>query len=131
MRADLRNFQSAQEIYYRDGHYVYADDFAALQLTESVGVTIEIAADSAGFAASATHARMAERCAVFVGGPGYAVEPAEEEGVVACDPLQVEPAVGIDTYVGAGLVGGYLLSFGLAFLVLGGMRRHDGRRERV
>ena len=87
MKADLRNLQSAQELYYSDpaNAYQYAaaigdlDDFA-----ESSGVTVAVgAADAEGWNATATHSGTTETCDVYVGeaaSPGISTSP----GVVTC-----------------------------------------------
>lgn len=85
MSSDLRNLQSAQEIYYGDGHYTYAPALAALGLTESRGVHVTITGYGVdGHGATATHDELpGVTCAVYVG-EAYRVEPATESGVVAC-----------------------------------------------
>lgn len=87
MKADLRNLQSAQELFYSDpaNAYTYAgaigdlDDFA-----ESSGVTVTIESnDAEGWSASATHSGTTETCDVYVGeaaSPGISTVP----GVVTC-----------------------------------------------
>lgn len=86
MRSDLRNLQTAQEIYYGDENYTYAGDLRTLQFIESEGVTIGVVSyDTAGFGATATHVALPEaRCSVYVGAD-HAVGPATEPGVVTCD----------------------------------------------
>ena len=91
MKSDLKNLQSAQEIYYSDGSYEYSDDAAALDFTESNGsnVTIAVGADNTQWYATATHDALnaaTQKCGVFVNydaAPGGA-SPATEPGVVTC-----------------------------------------------
>jgi len=87
MKADLRNLQSAQELFYSDpaNAYTYAgattdlDDFA-----ESSGVDVTIESnDAEGWSASAIHSGTSETCDVYVGeaaSPGISTSP----GVVTC-----------------------------------------------
>ena len=85
-KSDLRNLQSAQEIYYGDGNYTYADGLGVLQLSESEGVHVGIASrGSDGFGATATHNGLpGKKCSVYVG-DAHAVGPAAEPGVVTCN----------------------------------------------
>lgn len=87
-KSDLRNLQSAQEIYYGDGQYTYAATLAQLQLTQSEGVHVAINNRGAdGFGATATHNGLpGKQCGVFVG-DNYSGDgaPAAEPGVVTCN----------------------------------------------
>jgi prepilin-type N-terminal cleavage/methylation domain-containing protein len=87
MKADLRNLQSAQELYYSDpaNAYEYAaaigdlDDFA-----ESSGVEVTIEENSTeGWSASATHSGTTETCDVYVGEAAPTTN-ATSPGVVTC-----------------------------------------------
>jgi len=86
MKSDLRNVQSAQEIYYSStaGNYNYAATLALLELAESSGVTLAIATTADGWTATASHQGLAanQTCAVYVG--STAAAPATEPGVVTC-----------------------------------------------
>lgn len=90
MKSDLRNLQSAQEIYYSDpaNAYEYAAALGDLaDFAESSGVTVTVTAGGAdGWSATAIHAGIpGETCAVYVGDAGYQTDPATEPGVVTCD----------------------------------------------
>lgn len=86
MKSDLRNVQSAQEIYYSSaaGNYTYAGTLAALELSASSGVTLTVATTADGWTATAAHAGLQanQTCAVYVG--SSAAAPATEPGVVTC-----------------------------------------------
>lgn len=86
---DLRNLQSAQEIYWGDGHRTYSDDLEELQLPTTDGVRITVTSrDSLGFGAVGTRDRLPEMtCAIYVG-EEHQTEPATEPGVVTCDPVR-------------------------------------------
>lgn len=100
MKADLRNLQAQQEIFYNSVdasasppqlRYTYASsvDDPALGFTPSDGVKIEIqeGANSQGWAAIATHVGFGnsidKSCAVFVGG-ATPVAPATTPDLVTC-----------------------------------------------
>jgi type IV pilus assembly protein PilA len=87
MKADLRNLQSAQELYYSDpaNAYTYAGTLAALDdYAASTGVTVVPgAADAEGWSATASHSGTTETCAVYVGNAAP-VAPATAPGVVTC-----------------------------------------------
>jgi prepilin-type N-terminal cleavage/methylation domain-containing protein len=98
MKADLRNLQTQQEIFYsgvdvatKEVRYKYAADAtdADLAFAESQGVEVEITkGDENGWTATAKHKSFgAEKdtrfCAVFVG-DGYDLAPADVAGVVTC-----------------------------------------------
>ena len=87
MKADLRNLQSAQELYYSDpaNAYTYAGAIADLDdFAQSSGVTITPGpADAEGWSATAVHSGTTETCDVYVGeaaSPGLSTSP----GVVTC-----------------------------------------------
>lgn len=87
MKSDLRNVQSAQEIFYSSaaGNYTYAGTLAELELSPSSGVTITLNTTADGWTATATHAGLdaaTQNCAVYVG--SNPVAPATEPGVVTC-----------------------------------------------
>ncbi len=89
MKSDLKNLQSAQEIYYSApaNNYTYAPDQTTLGFAASSGVTLTLSSvGTTGWAAQATHAALdaaSQNCDVYVGGAtsaGLATVP----GVVTC-----------------------------------------------
>lgn len=88
MKADLKNLQTQQELFYADNSYQYTSDQVALEFTVSDGVTVLIAGvGSTGWSATAAHAALgaATTCGVFVGSatsPDATAIP--NPGVVAC-----------------------------------------------
>ena len=75
MQSDLRNLQTAQEMYYNDGNYDYVDatlnpgvEDDNLEFTTSDGVTIEIATstDPDSYTATATHEATAVECTMQI-----------------------------------------------------------------
>jgi type IV pilus assembly protein PilA len=99
MKSDLRNLQSAQEMYYASptGNYNYlqngsatsAASLAALDnFTASQGVTVTLGANGTtaeGWIATATHSALpGASCEVYVG-PVNASSVAPGPGVVACE----------------------------------------------
>jgi type IV pilus assembly protein PilA len=68
MKLDLRNLASQQEIYYADA-YAYTTVTTDLSFTSSAGVTVDLAATSSGWSASATHAALGtgEGCVIYYG----------------------------------------------------------------
>lgn len=85
MKSDLRNMQSAQEIYFSD-NFSYAGTLAALGFAASDGVTVTFGgANATGWAASAAHSGTTQGCAVFVG-DATPVSPstASDQGKVVC-----------------------------------------------
>ncbi len=92
MKSDLKNLQSAQEIYYSSpgSNYTYASTLGLLGYTASKGVNITIgAATNTGWGATAIHQALAsgtQSCGVFVGDSAAMANgtPATAPGVVAC-----------------------------------------------
>ena len=92
MKSDLKNLQSAQEIYYSSpgNNYTYASTLAQLGYTASNGVTVTIGASTnTGWGATSIHAALAsgtQSCGVFVGDSAAMANatPATAPGVVAC-----------------------------------------------
>jgi len=100
MKADLRNLQAQQEVYYSGvdasatpphPRFTYATsvDDAALGFTASPGVKVEITAgaNSQGWSATATHAAFnysADRSCVVYVGAATPLEPATVPDVVVC-----------------------------------------------
>jgi type IV pilus assembly protein PilA len=93
MKSDLRNVQTAQEIYYSSSasNYTYAAGtatnpavIAPLDFSPSSGVTITVALTADGWTATTSHAALeaAQICAVYVG--STAIAPASTPGVVTC-----------------------------------------------
>ena len=87
MMSDLRNLNSAQEIYYSNpaSNYTYSTTLPA-DFTPSQGVTVGIVGAAAtGWAATAAHSAITDgrQCAIFFGSAA-AVAPATTAGVVAC-----------------------------------------------
>ena len=89
MMSDLRNLNSAQEIYYSNpsSNYTYAASLASLtDFQPSQGVTVGIAASgSTGWSATAAHNAITDGrlCAIYFGSAA-ALAPASTPGVVAC-----------------------------------------------
>ncbi len=88
MKSDLKNLQSAEEIYYSSsqGNYHYTTSLTGLGFTPSSGVTVAVATGTAtGWSATASHAALAstQNCGVFVGDTVTA-GPATQPGVVTC-----------------------------------------------
>ena len=90
MKSDLKNLASQQEIYYADA-YAYTNLTTDLAFTMSTGVTVNIAATSSGWDATATHQALgtSEGCALYYGTvaspPTSPVAPSQP-GEVACTP---------------------------------------------
>jgi prepilin-type N-terminal cleavage/methylation domain-containing protein len=87
MKSDLRNLQSAQELYYSTNAYTYAAATTDLgtDWSPSEGVNVSLSQAGDGWTATATHNNATGwTCAVFVNtdtGPS----PATTEGAVACN----------------------------------------------
>lgn len=88
MKSDLRNLQTAQEIYYSSAAsgYQYASTVADLDFKESDGVNITIKnVTSTGYSATATHDALdsaTQTCTVYV---GSAAEDANKTpGAIEC-----------------------------------------------
>ena len=84
MKSDLRNLFTIEEAYFYD-NATYTSDQAALNYTESTGVTATIAITAGppvGFSATAFHTGTPETCAIYV--TTAAVAPATSEGVPKC-----------------------------------------------
>jgi type IV pilus assembly protein PilA len=87
MMSDLRNLNSAQEIYYSNpaSAYTYSSSLPA-DFTASQGVSVGIVTAAAtGWSATAAHSAITDGriCAIFFGSAA-AVAPAQTAGVVAC-----------------------------------------------
>ena len=87
MMSDLRNLNSAQEIYYSNpnSNYTYSSTLPT-DFTASQGVTVGVAsAGTTGWSATAGHQALtsSQQCAIFFGSAA-AVLPALTAGVVAC-----------------------------------------------
>jgi prepilin-type N-terminal cleavage/methylation domain-containing protein len=87
MMSDLRNLNSAQEIYYSNpaSNYTYSTTIPT-DFTSSAGVTVyPSGAAATGWAATAGHQALAtsQYCAIFFGSAAP-VAPAVSAGVVAC-----------------------------------------------
>ncbi len=89
MKSDLKNLESAQEIYYTGpGSYKYGSTLAALEYTASKGVNITLALTGTGIGWSATSTHDAldagtQICGVFAG-DATGAGPATAPGVVTC-----------------------------------------------
>ena len=87
MMSDLRNLNSAQEIYYSNPSSNYQYSFTLpVDFTPSQGVTVGmVAAAATGWSATAAHNAITDGriCAIFFGSAA-AVLPALTAGVVAC-----------------------------------------------
>lgn len=94
MKSDLRNFITAEEaFYYSNSTYTgtigmgmgMGMGMAGLDFTLSAGVVLELNGNGTGFSGRTTHVQIPDRCAVFMGSPATAYEPATVEGVMVCD----------------------------------------------
>jgi type IV pilus assembly protein PilA len=85
LQADLRNLVAAQEAHVQTAG-AYTADLSRLSFRSSPGVTVRVtAADSAGWAATASHPRArVTACAVYAGRVATPPTPATREGVIAC-----------------------------------------------
>lgn len=85
MQSELRNFRTAQEMYYVDD-LRYATTVADLtEFQVSDGTTFTFTSADNGWSVVAEHINTTRTCALFIG-PGNEVPPATEESVTACDP---------------------------------------------
>ena len=85
MKSDLKNLATQQEIYYSD-NFNYSTDLAALEFSQSDGVTVVVGvATSTGWSATATHEGLtaAQNCALFYGDAAQ-VAPATVAGAIVC-----------------------------------------------
>ena len=87
MMSDLRNLNSAQEIYYSNpaSNYTYSTTLPA-DFQASQGVTVRVAVTAAtGWSATAAHSAITDGriCAIYFGSAA-AIAPAVTPGVVAC-----------------------------------------------
>ncbi|NIN72018.1 MAG: prepilin-type N-terminal cleavage/methylation domain-containing protein [Gemmatimonadetes bacterium] len=100
MQSDLRNLIRAQEEYHAwtSGYFTndpgnadgatYTKSADGLDFTPSENVVIKIRANNRGWSAQAEHENRSPDkfyCAVFIGDV-KAFDPADEEGVIACEP---------------------------------------------
>lgn len=100
MESDLRSLTHAQEVYHastggyfaddpnQDASATYASQTHRLDFTPSPNVMIKMRADERGWSARAEHKlRRPDRfyCAIFIGEIDP-YEPAQTEGVIACEP---------------------------------------------
>jgi prepilin-type N-terminal cleavage/methylation domain-containing protein len=85
LQSDLRNLALAQEAhYFTRGSYGTTLDSLAARPSDGVTLTI-VTADSAGWAATASHPMSSKRtCAVFHGVSASRPAPAVTEGEIAC-----------------------------------------------
>ena len=84
MKSDLRNLVTTQEGYFYD-NATYTTDQAALNYTESSGVTVTVVIDAGppvGYSATTVHTGTAETCAIYLN--VAAVAPATNEGEPKC-----------------------------------------------
>jgi type IV pilus assembly protein PilA len=66
MKSDLRNLLAAEEAYYSD-YFAYTTDKAALNYTESSGVTVTVSYNRGqGWRATATHSGTARTCRIAI-----------------------------------------------------------------
>jgi type IV pilus assembly protein PilA len=66
MKSDLRNLLAAEEAYYSD-YFAYTTDKAALNYTESSGVSVTISYNRGqGWRATATHSGTARTCRIAI-----------------------------------------------------------------
>ena len=87
MKSDVKNLASQEEIYYAD-NYAYTSSKTALTFVASSGVTVDIAASSSGWSASATHSALGatQGCAIYYGTATAPTSPTTptSPGEVAC-----------------------------------------------
>ncbi len=86
MKSDLRNLVTIEEQYFYDATtYTTDKSAAALNYTESAGVTVTITVTTGppmGYSATSVHTATAETCAIFIS--TAAVPPATNEGEPKC-----------------------------------------------
>ncbi len=86
MKTDLRNLVTIEEAYFYDNTTYTSDkSAAALNFTESAGVTVTIAITAGppvGFSATSVHTATVSTCAIFIA--AAAVAPAVNEGEPKC-----------------------------------------------
>ncbi len=85
--SDLKTVASQQEVYLSD-NYAYASNVADLDMALTASVTVAVSeADGGGWAATGTHAGLAEQqCGIFVGTASASnASPAILPGTVACN----------------------------------------------
>jgi prepilin-type N-terminal cleavage/methylation domain-containing protein len=84
MKSDLRNLVTAEEAYFAD-NTTYTSDKAALNYTESAGVTVTItvaAGPPVSYFGTSVHTGTAETCAIYIN--QAAAAPATNEGEPGC-----------------------------------------------
>jgi prepilin-type N-terminal cleavage/methylation domain-containing protein len=85
MKSDLRNLQTAEELFYSTNGYVYTSTLADLDFATSEGVTVAIgSADAVSYTATASHTSAPGwSCGIGVGAANP-VDGTASDGVVAC-----------------------------------------------
>ncbi len=86
MKSDLRNLQTAMEMYYHSNLTSYAGatlGTVALPYSPRPPVTINLTTTKTGWSAVANHPSVSESCAIYIG-TAEAVAPATEEGRIMC-----------------------------------------------
>ncbi len=86
MKADLRNFVTAQEAFFSDyGHYASTMDSLMFEPSPNVSVSL-LRADSTSFVAEASYRDFAPRCRIFTGTDGVPGTPVDSlDGLAVCD----------------------------------------------
>lgn len=86
MKSDLRNLVLVQQNEYEDNGR-YANVVAQLDFEPSRDVNLVIVGGTDGWSARAQHqVRTDFRCAIFIGDANPIFTPAEDEGVIECEP---------------------------------------------
>jgi type IV pilus assembly protein PilA len=88
MRADLRNLQSAMELYYHNNNLSYVGatiGAGTLGFTPTAGNDLVLTTEATGWTAIVRHPGASEACAVFVG-TAEPLAPATQVSVMACAP---------------------------------------------
>lgn len=86
MKSDLRNLQTAMEMYYHNNMLSYDGaqlGTPALSFAPTELVQINLSTEARGWSAVATHPGTAEECAIFIG-TATAVAPATDVGAIRC-----------------------------------------------
>lgn len=93
MQTDLRNLASAQEGYYDEAGGKYGATLKQLNFEPTPNVKLKIKVETNGWTARAEHKYLkADKyyCAIFMGDVKNPFPPAEEEGILECEPKKTK-----------------------------------------
>ncbi len=93
MQADLRHLASAQEGYYDEAGGTYGATLNQLNFEPTPDVKLKIKVETNGWSARAEHKYLkADKyyCAIFMGDVNNPFLPAEEEGILECEPKKTK-----------------------------------------